>query len=385
VKRTNAIRAGLAGAVSILVVGLLLASPDGLVSANAPTPDPSVTLARAQEMRAVCEVQRRTAVTSAEQARADACIADMDRVIRSLSGTSTAPLAPSPSPTLRPTTPPAVSPTPTAAPVGAFPNPATTGVPAGWTPKETRTTTLRVTTAGAVIQDIRFVNASLVIDAANVTVRRVEIQGGRIDNVASGVCRNGLVIEDTSVIRAPGQITNWNDNPAIGQGGYTARRVEVNGLPEAFRVGGASSYKCGPVTIVDSFARVTAPDNCGDWHGDGIQGYDGPALTVRNVTLDLVERSGCGGTAPYFYPRNQGNTSATIDRLLVKGGGFAFRHGMPGSVTGLRVADASYGYGPIDVRCSVMTAWDAQIVKIDTSYRVTAPVKNLACNTEAGY
>jgi hypothetical protein len=385
VRRTNAYRGGLAGAVSILVAVLLVASPNGPGSAHAPTPDPATTLTRAQEMRAVCVVALQTSVTSAERARAEACIADMDRVIRSLTGATSAPTSPGPSPTLRPTSPPAtVPPSPTLPPAGVFPNPATTGVPLGWTPKETRTTTLRVTTAGAVVQDIRFVNAGIIVDAANVTIRRVEIQGGRIDNVPGSVCRNGMVLEDVSIIRAPNQITNWNDNPAVGHGGYTARRVEVNGLPEAFRVGGVGSSGCGPVTITDTFARVTAPDNCGDWHGDGIQGYDGPALIVRNVTLELIERSGCGGTAPFFYPRNQGNTSATIDRLLVKGGGFAFRDGMPGSVTGLRVAEASYGYGPIDVRCSVVSAWEAQIVKIDTSYRVTAPVRGVACNTEAG-
>jgi hypothetical protein len=138
------------------------------------------------------------------------------------------------------------------------------------------------------------------------------------------------------------------------------------------------------VLIQDSFARVTSPDSCGDWHGDGIQGYDGAALTVRNVTLELIERTGCGGTAPYFYPRNQGNTSAIIDGLLVKGGGFAFRNGMPGSVKGLRVVDGSYGYGPIDVRCSVLAGWDAQLVKIDTAYRVTSTIRTLPCNTETG-
>ena len=56
-----------------------------------------------------------------------------------------------------------------------FPSPLTTGVPTGWVPKKTYTSNLTITTAGAVIEDARFVNASLRIAAANVTVRRVEI------------------------------------------------------------------------------------------------------------------------------------------------------------------------------------------------------------------
>lgn len=374
-KTTSKTRASLAGAVTVLVASLLLASPTGFLPANVPAADPAAdTLALAQQMRAVCAVQLQTAVTTEERTRANTCIADMDRVIRRLSATV--------SPTRSPSTtrPPVLSPSPL--PVLGFPNPATTGTPLGWVPVSTRTTDLRVTTAGTVVQDLRLVNADLIIDAANVTVRRVEILGGRVNNFTGSVCRNGLVLEDVSILRAPGQTTRYSDPPAVQHGGYTARRVEILDLPEAFRVGGAGSG-CGPVTIENTFARVTSPDVCGDWHGDGIQGYDGPAMTIRNVTLDLVERN-CGGTAPYFYPRNQGNTSAVIDRLLVKGGGYAFRHGMPGSVRGLKIVEGSWGYGPIDVRCSVLTAWEAQVVKIDTAYQIASSVRSQSCNTEAG-
>jgi hypothetical protein len=378
---TRKIRVSLVGVVAVLVAALLLASPTADLPATQPAADPaSDQLALAKQMRAVCVVQLQTATTTEQRTRANNCIADMDRVIKALS------VSASPSPTLRPTSPPVTrTPSPTPLPVLGFPNPATTGTPAGWTPVSTRTTDLRVTTAGAVVQDVRLVNADIVVDAANVTVRRVEIQGGRIDNAPSGVCRNGLVIENTSIIRAPAQITRATDQPAIMHGGYTARGVEVIGLPEAFRVGGRGSMGCGPVTLENTFAKVVSPDVCGDWHGDGVQGYDGAAVTIRNVTVDLTELRGCGGTAPFFYPRNQGNTSAYIDRLLVKGGGFAFRNGMPGSVKGLKIADGSWGYGPIDVRCSVLTGWDAQIVKIDSNYQVTSAVRSQACNTESGY
>ena len=376
---TSKIRIGLVGVLAALVAALLLVSPTGNLPATQPAADPTAdTLEQAKQMRAVCVVQLQTATTDAERTRANACIADMDRVIKALSV--------SPSPTLSPTAPPTPKPpSPTPLPVLGFPNPANTGTPLGWVPVSTRSTDLRITTAGAVVQDIRFVNASLIIDAPNVIVRRVEIQGGRIDNSPGSVCRNGLVVENSSILRAPGQITRATDAPALQHGGYTARGVEVLGLPEAFRVGGATSLGCGPVTLENSFAKVVSPDVCGDWHGDGVQGYDGAAVTIRNVTVDMTELAGCSGTAPFFYPRNQGNTSVYIDRLLLKGGGFVFRNGMPGTVRGLKVVDGSWGYGPIDVRCSVVTAWEAQIVKVDTNYQVTSSVRTQACNTESGY
>jgi hypothetical protein len=302
-----------------------------------------------------------------------------------LSGTS--PISPPPTtpPASVPpgtTTRPVTMPPPTTSPPipSQFPTPGTTGVPGGWVPVSTRTTDLRVTTPGTLVQDIRIVNANLIIDANNVTVRRVEIQGGWIDNAPNHICRTGTLIEDASLIRAAGPTSG--DHPSIQHGGYTARRVEINGLSEGFRIGGKSAFGCGTTTIQDSFARVVAPDTCGDWHGDGLQGYDGPALVARNNTLELVERDGCGGTAPFFYPSNQGNTSVTVDRLLVSGGGYSFRLGTPGTVTGLKI-DQNWFYGPINVRCSVITTWEARIVTMDSNYNIT-DVGPRSCNTEAG-
>lgn len=265
----------------------------------------------------------------------------------------------------------------------SFPGPSTTGVPSGWTPTATYTTTLHVTQRGATVENVRLVNADLVIEADDVTVRRVEIQSGRINNEPRSRCYNGLVVEDVSLIPAPGRHTSATDQPAIGPGGYTARRVKIDGLAEGFRVGGRS-HGCGPVTIENSFARVLSPRPCGDWHGDGIQGYDGAALQVHNVTLDLVEVTGCAGNAPFFYPHSQGNQSVDIEGLLVKAGGYPFRLGMPGSVRGLRIVAGSWGYRPIDVRCSIIRAWDAKVVMIDSNYQSTRVLRPQPCNTEGG-
>jgi hypothetical protein len=261
---------------------------------------------------------------------------------------------------------------------GAWPGPGNTGVPAGWTPATTYNSDLRITAKGAVVQDVRIVGANLVINADDVTVRRVELQGGSVLNDSGAACRNGLVLEDVSIVPAAGKLTADDDLPAVQAGGYTARRVKIDDRPEGFRVGGRSEG-CGPVTVVDSFARVTSPDTCTDWHGDGLQGYDGAAVVVRNVTLEMVERGSCGGTAPFFYPDGQGNTSAQIDGLLVKGGGYPFRLTTAGSVHHLRVVDRSWGYGPAEVNCAKLTEWDAQVVTIDAAYQPTRTLRTLAC------
>jgi hypothetical protein len=141
--------------------------------------------------------------------------------------------------------------------------------------------------------------------------------------------------------------------------------VLIDGPSEGFRVGGRSGG-CGPVTIANSYAHIVSPDSCTDWHGDGVQGYDGAALTLRRSVLVLDERRGCGGTAPFFYPHDQGNTSADISGLVVQGGGYPFRLTTPGSVQGLHIVDG-WGYGPMEVRCSLISSWSADIVTLDVA------------------
>jgi len=260
---------------------------------------------------------------------------------------------------------------------GTPPSPADVGLPTGWVPAQTRSSDLVVTQPGAVVQDIRFQNADLIIDAPNVTVRRIDMQGGLINNWAGANCQNGLLIEDSTFEPPPGQ-QYWNNTTGVtGFGGYTAQRVKLWRLGEGFRDGGRSGG-CGPVNIEDSFVKISIPPGCpGDPHSDGIQGYDGPPLTVANVTVDFTEAA-CG-TAPFFVPASQGNTTADVNGLLVMGGGLPFRDGVPGSIRGLKTVDHSWYYAPIDVNCSLFSAWDAQLVTIDSAYRITGSHGPLAC------
>ena len=240
-----------------------------------------------------------------------------------------------------------------------FPTATSAGVPAGWAPDRSVTGDYTVSTAGAVIEDLRITNGSLLVRAPNVTIRRVQVLGGVIDN-QTNACFNGLTIEDTSITRGPGQVTRDTDPSAIMVGGYTARNVSIIGVPEGFRVGGDSAG-CGPVVIEDSYVHVIPPDVCNDWHGDALQGYDGPAVTVRNTVLRLTASRGCGATAPFFYPSGQGNTHADIDGLVVDGGGYPFRLGTTGTVRNLHIIDNSWGYGPISVACRLLSSWQASV------------------------
>lgn len=100
------------------------------------------------------------------------------------------------------------------------------------------------------------------------------------------------------------------------------------------------------------------------WHRDSLQGYNGAALTVRNSVMILEERGGCGGTAPFFYP-DQGNTSVDINGPIVQGGGASFRLHTRGVVRNLKVVDGSWYYDPLDVTCSLLSAWSASVVTLD--------------------
>lgn len=261
--------------------------------------------------------------------------------------------------------------------VPSYPTSTTTGVPSGWIPKLEWTGEQNVWDDGAVIEDVRLTDGLLFIRAKNVTLRRVELVDSRIINDYGRDCFNGMRLEDVSIVRGPGDV----GMPVVQSGGFTATRLKIDGLSEGIRVG-EKSLGCGPVMVEDSWIRVSPPNECVqqkvDWHGDGIQGYMGPKITVRNSYIELAEVDGCLGTAAFFYP-DQGNTSATIDNVLMAGGSYVFRLGTPGSVTGLKVVEDSWVYGPVDVTDCAKVRWGNgnEIVNVaaDGSLRAVAPLE----------
>lgn len=277
---------------------------------------------------------------------------------------------PSPAPSTTGTpTPTTATPTPTPTPpAGGFPTRTSVGVPAGWTPAQTVSGNLTAATAGQVIQDVRVVG-SIIVKAPNVTVRRVEVVGGGVNT--SG-CPNGLVIEDTSFTGTP-----TNIEPAVQFGGYTARRVLIDGHHEGFRVSSMESG-CGPVLIEDSYARIVSPPDCSAWHGDGLQGYHGNDLTIRNTVLIMPSGQACSGTAPFFFPNDNYDSTATVEGLVVSGSGFSFRLNTPGTVRDMHVIEGGYHYGPTSVTCSLVTSWQASVSRFDSNGQPVV-VRPLSC------
>ncbi|MCA1569559.1 MAG: hypothetical protein LC798_04405 [Chloroflexi bacterium] len=263
-----------------------------------------------------------------------------------------------------------------------FPSPATTGVPRGWKPRRTLTQDLHVTRRGAVIADVLLNNADIVVEAPEVTIRRVKLQGGRITNFAGPSCLGDLRIEDTTIAPAPGERYSVESEGVVDTASYSARRVKIWRRSEGFRVAGGGAPGCGATRIRDSFAKIVIPPGRCDLHSDGIQGYGAPPTIIENTTIDF--RLAECGTAPVFFPSGQGNTRLTVRRLLVIGGGYPFRMGVPGDVAGLAIASKSWVFGPIDVDCSLVSSWDAKIVSITSGYQVRRVARRQRCDTDGG-
>lgn len=264
-----------------------------------------------------------------------------------------------------------------------FPTPTSAGVPKGWKPVQTRSTDLVVKKAGTTVKDLLLTGgAGIIVDAPNVTIRRVKLQGGRITNYAGPRCVGRMTIEDTTIEPPAGASSTVETEGVIDAAAYTARRVKIWRRSEGFRLTGNGYPGCDPIRIQDSFIKIVIPEGRCDLHADGIQGYGGPHTSVVNVTIDFTEAT-CG-TAPFFVPKDQDNTTVTVKRLLVMGGGYPFRLGVAGTVTGLKIVNRSWEFGPIDVACSLLRKWEANIVTITSNYQVKKTLRAQRCNTENG-
>lgn len=285
----------------------------------------------------------------------------------------------SPSPTVVPTSPsPSPSTSTTSAPPGAFPTATSVGIPPGWVPKVTRGD-WPITVPG-VYEDIR-VNGNIDVRVAGVTLRRVQVVSGVIQNVYAGRCY-AFTIEDSSVVQGSTWSNSGTANGAIGVGGYTARRVAIVDRTEGFRVGGRSDAGCGPVLLERVFVRAVPPRPCGDWHGDALQGYDAPALTIRDSTLILAPTSGCGGSSAFFYgsAEQNGNAPIVVRNLLVAGGSPVYRPDTPHDTEGLRVVQGGTPLGTDDrgnFVCLRATRWVNNALVTDLS--ATTIVRPLNC------
>ncbi len=292
----------------------------------------------------------------------------------SSSPTSSPSATPSPTVTASPTPTPSPS-TTTTPPAGGFPTATSVGVPAGWQPTVTYTpgpSGYTIDQPGT-YSDFR-VHGTLNIRAAGVTLRRVEVVGGVIDNENAGRCYGGLTVLDSTVRNSTAS------NGAIQPGGYTARRVALVDVGEGFRIGGRSDAGCGAVLVEDSYVRLMKPASvsCSDWHGDAVQGFDAPLATLVNVTLDARHRSDCSAAGVFYGDaEDNGNQPLTVRKLLVltAPGGTAYRPDTPHDTEGLRIfRDGGGSLLGGSFTCARATRWVDNATSNATGTTVVAPI-----------
>jgi hypothetical protein len=266
----------------------------------------------------------------------------------------------------------------TTCPLPAYPTAACTGVPAGTT-LTTHNGGLVVTTPGQVIDRLR-ITGTVEIRAHDVVIKNSEIHGN-VFNDSTGT-RYRFTIED-STVAPPSGCSRWG-NGAIGVSDYTARRVRISGFPDGFRIAGSN------VLIEHSF--VTLCSGNPDDHSDGIQAYGAAGadnIVIRHNTVDQRAVTNGAATAPIFVPNDgdrQGNQNITVSIVdnLLAGGGYSLRlyGNLPFSapaVTGNKVVNGTYAYGPVDVTCSRIGTWErnATVTYDWTRGQITGQVRAL--------
>jgi hypothetical protein len=283
------------------------------------------------------------------------------------STTTTKPTATTVAPTTTTTTAPGGS--ATSCPLPKYPTPACTGVRAGTT-LTTINGDVTLSTPGQVLENKR-VTGAIYVAANNVVIRNVEVSGAIRNHVNGGSWK--FTVEDTTV----GPTSGCTDIEMMGYQNYTARRVHMRNVGDAFRVSGSN------ILIEDSYVNLCSKP--GD-HSDGIQGYGGGInVTVSHNTID--QRNAADVTSPIFFADN--SRSAIVRNNLLAGGGYSLRlHDDnnpdvgPWVATGNRIVDGSWRAGPVstvNTNCATTTWTDNRLVTIDSNYNVTSLGATVGC------
>lgn len=278
--------------------------------------------------------------------------------------TTTMPTIPSTTPSVSPSVSPSISVSPSVTPspstttddvppIGlTYPTAATTGVPAG-TNLTTHAGDLVITTANTVV-DAKNITGSVDIRAPGVVIKNSKIAGIVVnDNIAT---HNAFTIQDSQIgPDAPCSVANLSG--VVGIENYTALRVKIVNVVDGFRIAG------GNVRIEDSFVKLCGTDP--ELHSDGIQAYgaaNGKNIVIRHNAIDQTSVIAEAQTSPIFIPNDgerQGNQNleVTVDNNVVAGGGYSIRvfGDLPftaPSVSGNKIVDGTWGYGPFDLTCS---------------------------------
>lgn len=325
-----------------------------------------------QDLRALC-AQATTHPSPSTAQWAQDCLSVLDFTPSS----SPSPESPSPSTQSPWPSPTVASPVPT--PASGFPTAATTGVPAGTV--LTTDSRCTVSDSNTVISNRRF-TCRVKFTGVNTVFRNSVFDFG-IDNWSS-TGGHRYTVEDSTIGPAAGCLAARSTGMggadfAMGGTNFTAHGVHVRGIADAFRVSGQTSTESARIVIEDSYylgCHLTGA------HSDGVQadGNSSP-WTLRHTTLD-IRPARSDWTAAVFNGSSGSNGPATITDNLLAGGGWVMQ--LPAGaavVTGNRVVDGSWDYGPGGAACSAVKTWsDNSVVKIDSAYRVTGTVRTVGCS-----
>jgi len=280
-----------------------------------------------------------------------------------------------PTTTPPPTTPPPATGT-TTCPLPKYPTDSCVGVPAG---KTLTTISGDYTAKAGEVIDGKRITGSLIIGGSGVVIRNSEITGKIDNNAGSNSSRPSFTVEDSTM--GPNSCGNISDG-VVGVSNYTAKRVRIKNQPDGFRIAGSN------VLIEDSYVTVCSV-NPND-HSDGIQVYGAANATnivIRHNTIDQRSVTNGAATAPIFIPTDadrQGNNGVTVTVAdnVVAGGGYGLRvYGtlpLTAYVTGNKVVNNSWGYGPVDVTCDKIKSWSGNaVVSFDWTTGVITQVRAL--------
>lgn len=231
---------------------------------------------------------------------------------------------------------------------------------------------------GAVIENQR-ITGDLDIRAPGAIVKNTEILGRVLNDNTESL--PSFSLENVTV--GPLSCSSWG-NGGIGIANYSAKNVLVRGFTDGFRVAG------GEVTIQDSYVKLCGNDP--EAHSDGIQAYGAANgnILIRHNVIDQRAVIAEAQTAPIFIPVGPGNGNdglevSIIDNILA-GGGYSLRVFGEGDfsapeISGNKIVEDSWSFGPLDVTCSRVGVWkDNAVVTYDwDSGKILSQVRELSC------
>lgn len=252
-----------------------------------------------------------------------------------------------------------------------FPTSTTVGVFAanpGWVPDDTITDDMFVTDPGEIVENLRFEDCALVVEAISTTVRNCEFVNAGITNISGTTVYGNLIVEDCTFTVDNGDYLPTQS--ALYGGGYTVRRCAIIDVNEGFSVESPAGSGWD-VVIEDTWCRIHPPDDCTDWHGDGLQTLgDVPEgeITFTNSVIGavpLIPEDDCGASSAIdLYHTNMAH--GVINGLILFGGGFSLRQGAPTDVNGLYIVEDSYYFDVMACDPDTIGDWnDAWLCALD--------------------